>query len=81
MTTIHEVQQSIWLDTPLGVALVKFVVDRGPDSDLEWVTILQETGECMTFDNSEVKASKNYTLGRRTGWANFRRDLAARRRR
>jgi hypothetical protein len=31
---IHELKQVLWLDTPKGVALAKFMIDRGIDSDL-----------------------------------------------
>lgn len=68
---IHEIQQVIWLDTPKGQALAKFIVDRGVDSDLEWITVLQETGQVLSFDNSEVLVCKSFTLGRRTDWSEF----------
>ena len=68
MAYIHELQQVLWLDTPKGLALAKFMVDRGIDSDLEWVTIINETGEIWSFDNSDVKVCKNLTLNRRCEW-------------
>lgn len=68
---IHEIKQVIWLDTPKGQALAKFIVDRGVDSDLEWITVLQDTGQVLSFDNSEVLVCKSFTLGRRTDWSEF----------
>lgn len=68
---IHEISQVIWLDTPKGLALAKFVIDRGIDSDLEWVTVLNETGQVLSFDNSEVLVCKSFTLGRRVEWKDF----------
>jgi hypothetical protein len=65
---IHELQQVLWLDTPKGIALVKFMIDRGPDSDTEWLCVINETGEIWTFDNSDVRACKNLTLQRRCAW-------------
>ena len=65
---IHELQQALWADTPKGQALVKFLIDRGVDSDLEWVTIINETGECWTFSNEDIRFAKNYTQGRRASW-------------
>jgi hypothetical protein len=65
---IHEIQQVIWLDTPKGQALAKFLIDRGIDSDLEWVTVINATGEIWSFDNSDVLVSKNLTLNRRCEW-------------
>lgn len=65
MPTIHELQQHLWLDTPRGQALAKFLVDHGIDGDNEWICILNETGEIWSFDNSDVRAAKNITIGRR----------------
>ena len=67
---IHELKQVLWLDTPKGQALAKFLVDRGIDSDLEWITVINETGEIWSFDNSDVLVSKNLTLNRRCEWQN-----------
>ncbi len=65
---IHELRQVIWLETPKGLALAKFLVDRGVDADNEWICIVNETGEIWSFDNSDVLVCKSYTLGRRTDW-------------
>ena len=69
---IHELRQVIWLDTPRGLALAKFLIDRGPDSDIEWVTVLNETGAILSFDNADVLVCKSYTLGRRVDWKEFK---------
>ena len=29
-----------------------------------WVVFLDDTGECWTFDNSDIRADKNLTYGR-----------------
>lgn len=68
---IHELKYVLWVDTPKGLALVKFMIDRGIDSDIEWVTVLNETGQILSFDNSEVIVCKSFTLGRRTSWEEF----------
>jgi len=65
VSTIHELQQHLWLDTPRGMALAKFLVDHGIDGDNEWICIVNETGEIWSFDNSDVRAAKNITIGRR----------------
>lgn len=62
---IHELSQMLWLDTPKGLGLAKFLIDRGIDSDNEWVCVMNETGEIWSFDNSDVRAAKNITIGRR----------------
>lgn len=68
---LHELQQVIWLDTPKGLCLAKFLVDRGIDSDLEWITFHNETGQVLSFDNSDVLVCKSFTLARRTDWEKF----------
>lgn len=59
-----EIANAIWLQTPRGLALAKFVIDRGIDSDLEWVCFQHDTGECWTYLNSGVRIAENITLGR-----------------
>jgi len=62
---ILELEQMLWLDTPRGLALAKFLIDRGIDSDNEWVCVINDSGEIWSFDNSDVRAAKNITIGRR----------------
>ena len=61
---IHEIQQLLWLNTPKGQAIAKFMIDRGPESDLEWVCIQHDTGEIWTWSNWDVTVPDNVTLGR-----------------
>lgn len=58
-----QLQSPIPILTPKGKALAIGIIDYGPDWDLQWVTFIQETGECWTFVNSEIRQSENYTLG------------------
>jgi hypothetical protein len=73
---IHELQQVLFADTPKGLALIKFMIIEGIDSDILWVTAIQETGECWTFSNEDIRFAKNLTIGRRCTWekANPSRD-------
>lgn len=50
--------------TPKGNALAHFVLDYGPEFDLHWTVFLDSNGECWTFNNREIRACKNITLGR-----------------
>ena len=68
MAVIHELQQVLWLDTPKGLALAKFIIVEGIDSDILWVTAVQKTGECWTFSNEDIRFCKNVTIGRRCEW-------------
>lgn len=64
MTTIHEIKQLLWLDTPKGQGIAKFLIDNGPESDLQWVVFIHETKEIWTVSNWDVRAVDNWTLGR-----------------
>ncbi len=50
--------------TPKGTGLAHFLVDYGPEFDLHWTVFLDDSGECWTFANREIRAQKNITLGR-----------------
>ena len=61
---ILELSQLLWLSTPKGEAVAKFLIDYGPDADLQWVCV-QSTGEIWTWSNWDVRALPNRTLGRK----------------
>lgn len=52
------------MNTPKGEGYAHVLIDYGPESDLYWTVFITATGEVWTFPNSEVRASKNVTLGR-----------------
>jgi hypothetical protein len=68
LADIHELQQILWLDTPKGLALAKFIIIEGIDSDILWIAAIQKTGECWTFSNEDIRFCKNVTIGRRCEW-------------
>lgn len=53
------------LDTPKGKGYAYFLLDYSQDHDLCWVTFLDDSGECWTFRNPEIRIQSNITLGRR----------------
>ena len=59
---IKELSVPIPLDTPKGKAMAHFVIDPGMEHHLQWVCFIDETGECWTFQNPEVRLQSNYTL-------------------
>lgn len=61
---ILEITQLIWLETPKGQGVAKFLIDYGPEADLYWTVFIQATGEVWTFSNEEVRACSNISLGR-----------------
>lgn len=60
---IHELQQELWVDTPKGRALALAWIDRGPHSDLEWVCVLEKTGEVWSPKNYDIRVCPNWTMG------------------
>lgn len=53
------------LETPKGKGLAHFIIDYGIESDLYWVCFQDETRECWTWNNKDVKIQKNITIGRK----------------
>ncbi len=62
--TILQLEPPLPVVTPKGEAIAHFMIDYGPESHLHWVCFQDETGECWTWPNPEIRASKNITLGR-----------------
>ncbi len=60
---ILEITQIIWLTTPRGTGLAKFLIDNGPEADLQW-TVFLENGEVWTYGNEDIRAAANITLKR-----------------
>jgi hypothetical protein len=50
--------------TPRGDAMAHFLIDQGPEHHLHWVTFVIETGECWTFNNTEIRLWTNLTENR-----------------
>lgn len=61
---ILQLTQPLWLITPKGEAVAHFLIDYGIENDLYWVCAQQETGECWTWSNRDVKFAKNISVGR-----------------
>jgi hypothetical protein len=53
------------LITPKGKAWAHIVIDYGQEHDLLWVCFQDETGECWTWGNRDVKIQENITMGRK----------------
>lgn len=51
------------IETPKGKALAQVLIDYGPEHDLLWVCF-QDNGECWTWNNKEIRAQTNITMGR-----------------
>lgn len=53
------------LDTPKGSGYALAVIDYGLEHSLLWVVALDESGEIWCVPNSEARAQKNWSAGRR----------------
>lgn len=61
---ILQLNPPIPVTTPKGKALAHFLIDYGMENDLYWVCFQNETGECWTWSNKDIRADKNITIGR-----------------
>lgn len=62
MTTIHEVQQILWVTTPLGDGIVLFVIDMGAHENCILLVGLED-GKLKHFTTEQVRLCRNDTLG------------------
>lgn len=53
------------LITPKGKGWAHFLIDYGQEHDLFWVVFQDETGECWTWLNNNIKIQTNITLNRK----------------
>jgi hypothetical protein len=53
------------LETPKGLGWAHFVIDYGMEFHLVWVVFLDETRECWSFQNPEVRIQTNPTFHRK----------------
>lgn len=61
---ILQLDPPICLHTKKGKGFAHFLIDYGIETDLYWVVFLNETGECWTFSNTEIRIENNITIGR-----------------
>lgn len=62
MTVIHEVQQFLWVQTPLGDGQALFLVDYGPHENTVWVVALEIDGTIKHFNSNQIKLCYNHTF-------------------
>lgn len=62
--SVTQLDPPLPVDTPKGKGLAHLVIDYGPEYNIMWTVFIDETGECWTFGNPEIRAQKNITLGR-----------------
>jgi hypothetical protein len=62
--SILQLKPPIPVVTPKGDGYAHVLIDYGAEFNLLWVVFLDDSGECWTYDNSQVRAQKNVTMGR-----------------
>jgi hypothetical protein len=60
---IIELQTPLWVATPKGDALARFLVFSSLDQDLVWICEAEENGAFWMWRNPEVRGQRNFTLG------------------
>lgn len=53
------------LETPKGKAMAHFLIDYGFEHHLMWVCFQDETGECWTWNNTQIRLQPNISAGRK----------------
>ena len=61
---ITRIEPPIPLSTPKGKGMAHFLIDYGMENDLMWVVFQDDTGECWTWENAQIRARINQTIGR-----------------
>lgn len=62
--SILQLSPPLPINTPKGNALAHVIIDNGIEHDLQWVAFADQTGECWTFSNRDIRALKNITYHR-----------------
>lgn len=62
--SILQLNPSIPLHTPKGKGKAILLIDYSEEHHLLWTVIIDDTGEIWTFQNTEVRAQSNISMGR-----------------
>ena len=61
---IVQLSPTVPLLTPKGPMTAFFLIEHGDEHHLQWVCFHDETGECWTWQNPDVRIQNNTTMGR-----------------
>ena len=61
---ILQLNPAIPVTTPKGKGIAHAIIDYGIENDLKWICFQDSTGECWTWNNTEIRAQINITHGR-----------------
>jgi hypothetical protein len=62
---ILQLNPPIPMSTPKGDGWAFFMIERSQEHHIEWVVFLDNSGQCWTFQNPEVRMQNNYTMNRK----------------
>jgi hypothetical protein len=62
MTTIHEFQSTLWVDTPHGEGIAILMIDYGIHQNTIWVVADKNDGRVRHYDSNDIKLSINSTI-------------------
>lgn len=63
---IIQLDPTIPLTTPKGNGFAHFLIDMGQEHHLIWVVFIDNTNECWSFQNPEIRIQNNWTMGRKS---------------
>ena len=63
---ILQLNPPIPMTTPKGKGFAHLVIDYSQDHNIQWVVFIDDTGECWTFQNPEVRLQENITMQRKS---------------
>ena len=61
-TVIHEVQQFLWVETPMGDGQALFIMDYGPHENTVWVVAMEKDRIIKHFNSNQVKLCYNHSF-------------------
>ena len=59
---ILQLDPTIPLETPKGSAKAHFLIDYGQEHHLLWICFQDDTGECWTWPNPQVRLQENVSM-------------------
>ena len=59
---IHEIQQTLWVNTPHGLGQAMFILDYGIHHNTVWIVSLKLDGSIKHYDSNQISIERNYTL-------------------
>lgn len=62
MTTIHEIQQVLIVETEFGKAQALFIMDYGVHLNTIWICAALLDGKIRHFDSNQISIAKNHTI-------------------